>query len=109
MYLYKYMTGYAGSWHFVGTPQSPQKILHISTQPTENTPTRTGLTTRGSETVFQWDVWIGVGSSVETAGSLRIPETRRTPSLVPNLCNAWYVFKNKKISLMCPVRLICLI
>ena len=37
---------------------------------------------KGSESVFQWNVWIGVESSAETAGSLRNPETRRTPSYV---------------------------
>ena len=34
----------------------------------------------GRSPVLQWDVGIGVGSSAETAGSLRNPETRRTPS-----------------------------
>ena len=37
---------------------------------------------RGSESVFKWDVWIGVGSSAENAGSLRNSETRRTPSII---------------------------
>ena len=33
------------------------------------------------ESESQWDVWIvGVESSSETAGSLRNPKTRRTPS-----------------------------
>ena len=32
--------------------------------------------TRGSESVFRWDVWIGaVGSSVETAGPYVIPRS----------------------------------
>ena len=34
--------------------------------------------------VFQWDVWIYVGSSTETVGSLRNPETRRSPPCVPD-------------------------
>ena len=42
------MTGYARSRDYLG---SPQKTPHISTHPT-----------RGSESVFQWDVWICVGS-----------------------------------------------
>ena len=32
----------------------------------------------GRSPVFQWDVWIGVGSSAETARFLRNPENRRT-------------------------------
>ena len=37
---------------------------------------------RGSESIFQWDTQICVRSSTGTAGSLRIPETRRTPLYV---------------------------
>ena len=40
------------------------------------------IVTRGSESTFQWDTQICVRSSTETAGSLRNPETRRTPSFV---------------------------
>ena len=38
--------------------------------------------TRGTEWTFQWDTQICVRSSTETVGSLRDPETRRTPSYV---------------------------
>ena len=85
------MNGYAGSRDYVGTP-------HQSTHPTKkqnstlsqelcagcelfeviSNPHRT--LARGSEFVFLWDMWICVGSSVETAESLRNLETRRTPS-----------------------------
>ena len=41
---------------------------------------RRELASKRSESVFQWDVWIGVGSSSETAGSLHNPQTRCTPS-----------------------------
>ena len=33
--------------------------------------------------MFQWDVWIGVGSSADIARALRNPETRPTPSYTP--------------------------
>ena len=36
----------------------------------------------GRSPVFKWDVWIDVGSTTQTAGSLRNPETRRTPSYI---------------------------
>ena len=47
---------------------------------------------RGSESVFQWDVWICVGSYAETAGSLRYPET---PSYINKHMNVkhWEVLK----------------
>ena len=85
------MTGYAGFRDYVGTPR-------ISTHPTEKQITTLSqefcagyvllqivrnphrILARESESVIQWDVWIGVGSSAETAGSLLNPETRRTPS-----------------------------
>ena len=70
-----YMTGYAGSRDYVGTPQSKQKTPHISTHPTEKqTPTLSQdicagylllqivrnphrVLGRESESVFKWDVW----------------------------------------------------
>ena len=72
------LTRYAGS---------PQKTQHRSSHPTEKqTPTLSqefcsgylllqivrypqNLFAKGSESVFQWIAWIGVGSSAETAGS----------------------------------------
>ena len=36
----------------------------------------------GRDHLFQWDVGISVGFSTGTTGSLRNPETRRTPSYV---------------------------
>ena len=50
--------------------------------------------TRGSEStlllqggyhLFQWDVGISVGFFKETTGSLRHPETRRTPSYLETI------------------------
>ena len=41
--------------------------------------TRTELSTRGSESTIQ-------SSTEETAGSLRNPETRRTPSIMVTVC-----------------------
>ena len=105
------MTGYAGSQDYVGTQQSPQKTPHRSTHPTEkHTPTLSQefcadcelfeLTSnphrtlaKGSESVFQWDVRICVGSSEETAGSLRNPETRRTPSYIHWAGSLFCLFK----------------
>ena len=100
------MTGYAGSRDYVGNQQSPWRTPHRTRHPTKkhdsdplveasdplvasSVHTRKELATgrslqrEGRSQVFQWDVWFGVGSSTETAGSLRNPETRRTPS------NAW--------------------
>ena len=39
----------------------------------------------GRDHLFQWDVGISVGFSAETTGSLRNPETRRTPSPVSRM------------------------
>ena len=95
----QYMTGYAGSQDYEGTSQSPQKTPHQSTYPTEKQDSvplvadsypfvansvwvfcAQNSQREGRSLVFQWDVWIGVGSSAETARSLRNPETQRTPS-----------------------------
>ena len=49
--------------------------------------TGTELATRGSESTIQWDTQICVRSSTEeAAGSLRNPETRRTPSIMVTVC-----------------------
>ena len=81
--LSSHMTGYAGSRDNLGTPQSPQTIPNI---PLKNRlrPSRKSfvwvtcymlivrnphrILARGSESIFQWYIWIGVGSSAETAG-----------------------------------------
>ena len=98
------MTGYAGSRDYAGNPQSPWRTPQRSTHPTEKqilTLSLRVLCTEQSQRegrslqregrslqrecrrpVFQLDVWIDVGSSTGTAGSLCNPETRRTPSYV---------------------------
>ena len=55
---------------------------------------------RGSESVFKLDVWIGVGSSAETAGSLRREGgTRRVhhfwESSPPQVLKVVYIDKNE--------------
>ena len=96
-----YVTGYAGTRDYVGNMQSPWRTQHRSTHPTEKqdsnplvtrsvhrTPAQKSqrkgrsLQREGRSLVFQWDVWIGEGSSTETAVSLRNPESRRTPSYI---------------------------
>ena len=59
------MRGYAGSRDYVGN-------LH-------GTPAQNSQREDRSP-VFQWGVWVGVGSSTKSARSLRIPETRLTQS-----------------------------
>ena len=80
------MTGYAGSRDYVGTPQrTPHRSTH---SPEKQTPTLSKefnvscelFEVTRTESVIQWDVWISVGSSAETTGSIRNPETWRTPS-----------------------------
>ena len=92
-------TGYAGSRDYVGNLQSPWRTLHRSTHYTEKqdpdplvassvrvfcaqNSQREGRSVprEGRSPVFQWDVWIGVGSSAETARSLPNPGVRRTSS-----------------------------
>ena len=93
------MTGYVGSRDYVGNLQSPWWTLHVFTHPTEKQDSDPLVADpdplvassvrvfcakdsqrEGRSPVFQWDVLIVVGSSTETAGSLRNPETRRTPT-----------------------------
>ena len=82
-----HMTGYAGSRDYVGNLQSPWRTPHRSTHPTEKqdsdplvadsdlrvassvhrTPAQNSQR-EGRSPVFQWDVWISVGSSTEIAG-----------------------------------------
>ena len=95
------MTGYAGSRDYVGSslrekphtdPNIPlgKMILSLSWQ----TPTLSfrvfcarnsqqegrSLPRQGGDHLTQWDVGISVGFFTDTTGSLRNPETRRTPS-----------------------------
>ena len=77
--------------------QTPTLIAKILCKPFEaiSNPHRT--LARGSESVFQWDVWICVGSSAETAESLRNPETRGTPSYVRQREKSKFKFGCKKV------------
>ena len=107
---YIHATGYAGFRDYLGTQQSPQKTQHISTHPTEN---RLGPSRKISVRVTYYfkefanslqnsckrvGVCFSVGCvdrcSVDSSadcgpGSLRNPETRRTPSYtqrLPHIC-----------------------
>ena len=77
--IYIHMTGYAGSQDYVGTPQTPtlSQEFCVGCEQFEVISKPCRVLARGSESVFQWDVWICVGSSAESAGSLRNPLTRR--------------------------------
>ena len=94
-----HVSGYVGTRDYVGSLQFSWKTQHRSTHPTEKqdsdplvassvhrTPAqnsqREGLNLQREDRspIFQWDVWIGLGPPAVTAGSLRKPETRRTPS-----------------------------
>ena len=94
--IFLYTAGYAGSrdyaWDSAEDPAHPTKkrtpthslrVLCGLLITSNSVHVRTELATRGSESFFQWDMWISVGSSVETAGSLCNPETRRSPSDLP--------------------------
>ena len=74
-----YMTGYAGSRDYLGTPQSPRSSVRVICsflllQIVRN-PHR--ILARGSESVFQWDVWIDLGSSAGSLYVIRRPSVPR--------------------------------
>ena len=75
VFLYTYMTGYAGS------RDCPLVASYVRVFCARNSQ-REGrsLPREGRDHLFQWDVGISVGFSTETTGSLRNPETRRTLS-----------------------------
>ena len=126
--LHKQMTSYAGFRDYVGSLKSPWRTLHWSPHPTEKedpdslvensdplvassvrvfwarNSQREGrsLPREGRGPLFQWDVGISVGFSTGTTGSLRNPETRRTPSNVCNITkitSTIYDFANKHYKL----------
>ena len=97
-------TGYAGLRDYVENLKSPCRTPHWSPHPTQKddpdpvvadsdpivansvhrTPAREGwsLPRQGRDHLLQWDVEISVGFFTETTGSIRNPETRRTPSII---------------------------
>ena len=68
-----YMTGYAGSRDYFA---SSVRVFCARNSQREGR----SLPRQGRNHLSQWDVGISVGFFTETAGSLRNPETRRTPS-----------------------------
>ena len=108
-WITEHMTEYAGSRDYVGNLQSTWRTPHRSTYPTEKQDSDPlvassvrafctqnsqrqgrGLQREGRSPVFKWDVWICVGSTTETAGSLCNPVTRRTQSYACASIRAWF-------------------
>ena len=116
------MTGYAGSRDYVGNLKSSWRTPHWSQNPPEKDDPaplvgdfdplvassvwlfcawhsqREGRSLPGQvrDHIFQWDVGISVGFSTGTTGSLRNPESRRTPSIVI------YVLYTEGMDVRCP-------
>ena len=76
------MTGYAGSRDYVGNRTPAQNSQRKGRS----------LSQQGRDNLFQWDVGTSVGFFTETTGSLRNPETLRTPSYVCILYITLYTY-----------------
>ena len=107
---YVHMTGYAGSWDYVVTPQSPLRTSHISVYPIKKQTLTLSqefcagyeqfevisnslrVLARGLESVFQRDLWICVGPlrRLRAIRKIRNLDTRRTPSYANKLWNMHY-------------------